>query len=83
MRNCWNRVNPQRPLHNTPLGPISASGSKWYPRNIQYIPPVPFFAFPFFTFANELIIFVRNFREWNLLVKELFWTRVIKYIDRT
>jgi len=35
-----------RPLHNPPFGPISAPGSKWYPRNIQYIPPVTFSAFP-------------------------------------
>jgi len=32
-------------MHNTPFGPISASGSKCNPQNIDYIPPVPFFAF--------------------------------------
>ena len=35
----------QRPLHNVPFCPISASGSNFNPRNIQYIPVVKIFAF--------------------------------------
>jgi len=34
-----------RPLQNGTLCPISASGSNFNPRNIQYIPPVEIFAF--------------------------------------
>ena len=34
-----------RPLHNVPFCPISASGSNFNPRNIQYIPVVKIFAF--------------------------------------
>jgi len=44
-------VNPpeadrlSRPLQNTHFCPISASGSNFNPRNIQYIPVVEIFAF--------------------------------------
>jgi hypothetical protein len=34
-----------RPLQNAPFCPITASGSNFNPRNIQYIPPVKIFAF--------------------------------------
>jgi len=34
-----------RPLKNAPFCPISASGSKFNPRNIPYIPAVKFFVF--------------------------------------
>jgi len=34
-----------RPLHNVTFCPISASGSKFNSRNIQYIPVVEIFAF--------------------------------------
>jgi len=34
-----------RPLKNAPFYPISASGSNFNPRNIQYIPVVEIFAF--------------------------------------
>jgi len=34
-----------RPLQNAPFRPISASGSNFNPRNIQYIPVVKIFAF--------------------------------------
>jgi hypothetical protein len=35
-----------RPLENGTFCPISASGSNFNPRNIQYIPVVEIFAFP-------------------------------------
>jgi hypothetical protein len=37
--------NPLRPLQNAPFCPISASGSDFNPRNIQYIPVVKILAF--------------------------------------
>jgi len=35
----------KRPLQNAPFWPISASGSNFNPRNIQYIPVVEIFVF--------------------------------------
>ena len=31
------------PIHKCPIGPISAFYEKFYPRNINHIPPVTFF----------------------------------------
>jgi len=52
-----------RPLQNGTFCPISASGSNFNPRNIQYIPVVKIFAFleleqklPFFKGLNSLIV---------------------------
>jgi len=39
------KTNKLRPLQNIPFCPITASGSNFNPRNIQYIPPVEIFAF--------------------------------------
>ena len=38
-------VFKMRPLQNALFSPISASGSNFNPRNIQYIPVVEIFAF--------------------------------------
>jgi hypothetical protein len=38
-------IHAERALHNHPFCPISASGSNFNPRNIQYIPAVKIFAF--------------------------------------
>jgi hypothetical protein len=37
--------NKERPLQKAPFCPISASGSNFNPRNIQYIPAVKIIAF--------------------------------------
>jgi len=39
------QLNKMRPLQNAPFWPISASGSNFNPRNIQYIPVVGILAF--------------------------------------
>jgi len=54
---------PERPLQNGTFCPISASGSNFNPRNIQYIPVVEILAFleleqklPFFKGLSEKLL---------------------------
>jgi len=41
----WGTADVRRPLQNGTFCPISASGSNFNPRNIQYIPVVEIFVF--------------------------------------
>jgi hypothetical protein len=54
-----------RPLQNAPFCPISASGSNFNPRNIQYIPVYPVKCEAYLTGAVKIIAFLDLDQNWT------------------